>query len=228
MKKIAILTALNAEGKQFEEVFGKSLKTDLYGHFVIKTYQYNGNEVYLAKSGVGEILASACTALLINIYKAEVIINFGLAGGYKSHKKGDCMIISDVVHYDFDTSAIDDCKPATYIDLFDSQFIKTDTELFELAKTVDNGLIEALLASGDKFIEEGEFKESLYKTYGATVYDMEAAAVLIISRTFNVPCLIIKVISDNGSSADYYDFKDLLRDTKTKFIDLVAKIIEKL
>lgn len=226
MKTIAILTALNAEGKQFEAVFGNPLKTDLYGHFTIKTYDYKGNTVLIAKSGVGEILAASCTELLIALYKADLIVNFGLAGGYKCHKRGDTAVVTKVVHYDFDTSKIDNCKPAHYVDMFDSEYIETDKELVNLAKSVDNGLIDGLLASGDKFIADEKAKEDLYNLYNATLYDMEAAAVTIVCKNSGVKHLIIKVVSDSGNSEEFYEFKDFIKDTKTKFIDLVQRIID--
>lgn len=226
MKKIGIMTALDAEGKKLEDYLGKPLKTDLYGHISVKTYIYKDKEIYFAKSGVGEIFASACTEILIAIYKAEAIINYGFAGGYNNRKIGESVLIGGVVHYDFDISKVDDCKPGHYLGLFDSPVIRTDEGLLNFVKSLDDNLSIGLLASGDKFVADEDFKKNLYTAYGTDVYDMEGAAILIVCRNANIPVVIVKVVSDNGNADEYYSFKELVRDTKIKFVDLLRKIVD--
>ncbi len=226
MKKIGIITALDAEKSQLENYLGIPLKTDLYGHISVKTYLCGDKEIYFAKSGVGEIFASACTEILIAVYKVEAILNYGFAGGYNNRKIGDSVLIGGVVHYDFDISKVDDCKPAHYFGLFDSPVIRTDEGLMDFVKSLDETLSVGLLASGDKFVADEDFKKSLYCAYGTDVYDMEAAAILIISRNAGIPAVIVKVISDNGNGDEYHSFKELVRETKIKFVDLLRKIVD--
>lgn len=226
MKKIGIMTALDVEGGQLENYLGNPLKTDLYGHISVKTFIHGDKEVCFAKSGVGEIYASACTEILIAIYKVDVIFNYGFAGGYLTRSIGEAVLVKGVVHYDFDISKLDDCKPGHYPMLFDGPIIHTDESLLDYAKSLDGDLTVGLLASANKFIADEDFKKSLYNLYGTDVYDMEAAAILIISRNANVPALIIKVISDNGNADEYYSFKKLAAETKIKFADILRKIID--
>lgn len=225
MQKIGIMTALDAEKNQLENYFGTPLKTDLYGHISVKTYLYKDKEIYFAKSGVGEIFASACAEILIAIYKVEAIINYGFAGGYNNRKTGESVLISGVVHYDFDVSKVDDCKPGHYFGIFDGPVIHTDEGLFSFVKSLDDMSV-GLLASGDKFVADEDFKKSLYTTYGTDVYDMEGAAILIVCRNAGIPAVIVKVVSDNGNADEYYSFKELVRDTKIKFVDLLRKIVD--
>lgn len=228
MKRIAILTALYEEGGLIEENFGKPLKTDLYGDFSIKTYAYLNKEIYFCNSGVGEISAAACTQLLITLYNPDVIFNYGFAGGYKDYKIGDAVLIKGVVHYDFDTSAVDDCERGRYLGKFDGPVIPTDEDFLNFVKKIDENIKVGILCSGDKFITDEAFKKDLYEEFGGTVYDMEGAAVVIISKNSKVPQIVVKVISDSGNADEYYAFKDLLSDTKVKFVNLIKEIVEKL
>lgn len=228
MKKIGIITALSAEAKQLEAIFQKPLKTDLYGNISVKTYAYNGKEIYFAKSGVGEIFAAACTQILVSVYGVEVVVNYGLAGSDYHHKTGDSVLIKGVVHYDMDTSKVDGAEPGRYSELYDTPLIETDERLLNFAKTLKLGTTDALLASGDKFVADENFKANLYESYKTSVYDMEGAAVLLICKNAAIPALIIKVISDSGSKDEYYSFKQLLSDTKIKFVGDVKTIVDNL
>lgn len=228
MKKIGIVTALSAEAKQLEKIFEKPIKTDLYGNISVKLYRYCGKEIYFAESGVGEISAAACTQILISVYGVEAIINYGLAGSNACHKTGDSVLIKGVVHYDFDTSKVDGAEPGRYSDLFDTPVIPTDKNLFEFVKTLNLSTGEALLASGDKFVADEDFKTQLYDTYKTSVYDMEAAGVVLTAINAKIPMVIIKVISDSGNKDEYYSFKQLLSDTKIKLVDDVKTIVDNL
>lgn len=228
MKKIGILTALFEEGGLIEKTLGKPLKTDLYGDFLVKTYSYLGKEIYLCNSGVGEISAAACTQILITVYGVELILNYGFAGGYKRYKIGDAVLINGVVHYDFDTSAVDDCKRGHYLGKFNSPIIGTDEGFVNFVKKIDKEVKTGVLCSGDKFIADEDLKKDLYEEFGGTVYDMEGASVVIISKNAKIPQIIVKVISDSGNADEYYAFKDLLSDTKVKFVNLIRKIVENL
>lgn len=226
MKIIGVITALEAEREQLEKIFGKPLKTDLYGHFSIKTYIYNNITVCFAKCGVGEIMASSCTQLLISVYKVELIINYGFAGGYQNLTIGDTVVPTGVVHYDFDTSAIDNCQVGHYLGIFDGPIIKANQGFLELSKKLDSKIKFGVLASADKFVADDVVKERLYKEYGATLYDMESAGILITCSNQNIPLIIVKVISDHGESQEFYGFKELLRDTKANFVKFLQSVID--
>ncbi len=227
MKKTGVITALDVEREQFEEIFGKPLKTDLYGHFLISEYSYNGNIFYLARSGVGEIHASACTQLLISVYGVDVIFNYGFAGCIKGYKIGENVLVNSVVHYDFDTSAIDNCEVGRYL-MFDGVRIPTDQRLRELAKECYPDLKEGVCASADKFVADVAAKERLFNDFGATLCEMECAAVLIVSKNAGIPALIVKVISDSASGDEYCDFVSLVKTTKSLFADFLKSMLDKI
>ncbi len=228
MKNIGIITALEKESSQLEQILGKPLKTDLYGHFFVKTYHSNGKNIYMVNSGVGQILASAATQLIIELYKVDLVINYGFAGANSTFKIGDTAVITGVCHFEFDTSAVDNCKPAHYTDLFDSQIIATNKLMQDFCLNHIVGSKPAILASGDKFVCDNNVKKQLFDSYGATVYDMEGAAITIITRLNNIPQILIKVISDSGDSSEYCNFVELVKKTQIDFANFVQQILNNL
>ncbi len=224
MKKIGIITALTLEGEQIEKILGSPAEIDLYGRFSIKTYRLNDKIIYCANCGVGEIAAASCTQILISVYNAEMVLNYGFAGGYGSFNQGDGIIASGVVHYDFDVSEVDGCKPYLYPELFDSPVIPVDRHLVRLAEKECADFKTGVLASGDKFVTDKAFKDEMNEKFGAVAFDMEGAGVLLTCKNSGTPALIIKVISDSGNADEYYSFKDLVRRTKIKFAKLLQKL----
>jgi adenosylhomocysteine nucleosidase len=62
-------------------------------------------------------------------------------------------------------------------------------------------------ASADKFVGNREDKERLHRLYGADICEMESAAVLLTCLRGEVPCLMIKAVSDGltGGGEEYYE-----------------------
>ena len=81
------------------------------GNYKIINFNVNDKEIYLIKSGIGEIYASSATQLLITKFGVELILNFGVSGSL-DEQIGllSTVFIKGVVHYDFDLSQIDDVK----------------------------------------------------------------------------------------------------------------------
>lgn len=228
MKVIGVITALDAERGQLEKILEKPLKTDLYGRISVSTYNYNGLTVCLAKSGVGEIHAAACTQLLISLYGVELIFNYGFAGGLGgAYKIGESVVVDGVVHYDFDTSAIDGTDPGRYL-FYPSAIIPTDDGLKEFALSVLGSAKKGICASGDKFVADEGLKSKLYTTYGATLCDMESAAIAMIGENAKIPVLSIKVVSDSGDTDEYVSFKELLLSAKASFVEFLKNILDHL
>ena len=64
------------------ERYGEPQRMEKHGEFTVRVYNVHGSELIIAHSGVGEISAAACTQLLISVYGAEMILNFGVVGGF--------------------------------------------------------------------------------------------------------------------------------------------------
>ncbi len=224
MKTIGIITALEHERQQLESVVGKCLKTDLYGNFSIKTYQFEDKTIYFANCTIGQIHAAACTQLLLTKYGVEMVFNYGLVGAISSYKVGQSVVCKNVVHYEIDTSLVDNCERGRYLHL-DSVYIPLNEDLYKLALSLDSEAKIGTLASGDKFVADLSVKKQLKDEFNADICDMEGAAISLVCLNMKVPCLIVKVVSDSCDGTEYFDFVELLKNTKHKFASFLHQIL---
>ncbi len=225
MKKIAVVAAMAKEYEILNKYLGKSLLTDLYGDFVVNKYVVDDKEIYFINSGVGEICAAAATQYVLLKYGAEAVFNFGLAGGIADGSKiGGLYLVSGVVHYDFDTSALDGTCRGQYKDGVNPVY-PTDEALRQAVKNIIPDIKEGVCASGDKFVADEDFKSGLKQEFNASVCEMEAAGIYFTAKNAGVPCLIIKAVSDAGSAEEFSSFVARLNDDYGK---LLRKLVEKL
>lgn len=155
----------------------------------------------LVVCGVGKVNAALATQRAICDGAAE-IWNAGLAGGFGSGMRvGDCVVIDRAVEYDFDLSEVN----GTRVGVLDGR----DTPYFPCAADFAPGLPRATLASGDRFGDSFEERDAAtLAALGATVRDMEGAAVAHVCEANGVPCRILKAISDvrgGGSMVGQYE-----------------------
>ena len=145
---------------------------------------------------VGEIAASAACQLLITKYGVDCILNFGVVGALTAKASVQSFVyVGDVVHYDMDTSEADGYPIGGY-GCFDDVAVKCDGSL--LAKAIKiNPLPIVRCASADKFVGKPDAKSDLNRDFGAEICDMESAGILFACKFNNVPCLLIKCISDS-------------------------------
>ena len=78
------------------------------------------------------------------------------------------------------------------------------------------------LKPGDKEYEK--IKENLAKTYGADVCEMESAGVLLACLNMEVPCLIVKAISDGKGGVE--EFKQMVTHASQQYVEFVQKLSE--
>ncbi len=219
--KIGIFTAMEKEAVSFVPNATKTMD----GSFAIYTFKLGKHDAVLCvPATIGEIGASASCQLLISKYNVDVILNFGVVGAL-TEKTSLCstVLVKDVVHYDMDLSAIDNVPVGRY-GCFEDIAVKTDESLINSALQIQN-LPVVRCASADKFVDDAPAKSYLNAHFGADICDMESAGILFTCRFNNIPCLLVKVISDSlfGGHEEYR----LTTAQVTKgFLDLATKIVE--
>ena len=225
MKKIGMIAAMLVESEKVVDWLGNPIKTDLYGSFSVKSFIKNDCEIYLINSGVGEILASSATQLLISLYKVDLIINFGLCGSLVDFDLSEMCILEGVVHYDFDLSSLDPVKRGRY-ERFPSCVIKTDEKLVEICSKINPSIKKVICASGDKFIADENVKKDLNAEFGVHVCEMESAGILITSLHNGVPALFIKVVSDTKDHKE--EFSTFVERNNFEFVSILDKLTKEL
>ena len=169
IKKIGMVVAMDKEITPFLKSIGEIFLKEQNGHYQVYGYKAGEKEIYLVKSGIGEIFASSATQMLISEYKPDLILNFGVCGSLvKNLSVMSTVLVKGVVHYDFDLSQIDNVKVGQYPG-YDSPVISVENEFYEIVKEAMPGVTESICASADKFVADAEIKKRLNETFGATV-----------------------------------------------------------
>ena len=224
MKKIGMVVAMDKEVTPFLEKAGNVISEEIVSGFCVKKFIISDKEIYLIKSGIGEIYAAGATQVLITKYQVDVILNFGVCGSLiDAVGVEETVFIDGVVHYDFDLSPIDPVKVGQYPG-YNSPVIKIENDLLTIAKTNFSNIKTAICASADKFVADETIKENLHSLYNASVCDMECAGVLLTSLNAGLPTLIIKAVSDGKGGAD--EFNRRVNTSAKVYIDMVNKLVE--
>ncbi len=224
-KTIGMVVAMDKEVKPFLDKFGTNVKETTVGGYDVFECEINAKKVYLIKSGIGEIYASGATAILTSVYNCDIILNFGVCGSLKEDiSVFESVVISGVVHYDFDLSLIDGTKVGQYPGY--DVIIKTNEDLINMARELNPSLKPAICASADKFVADIAVKNNLVDTYDADVCDMECAGVLLTSLKAKVPTLIIKAVSDGKGGAE--EFNRRVNKASSVYLDTLKNVIDNL
>lgn len=204
-KTFAIIGAMDCEIEKLKELMQDIQEVDYFKLtvYIGKIGQY---DIILAKSGVGKVNAALNTQYIIDKYNPDYIINTGVAGGVaKGLQVGDIVIGETLVQHDFDASALGYAKGymCNGIEPNKPTLFYSDKELalrFESAMSQANlsevRIHKGVIATGDTFVSSSEKKQELSELFNATAVEMEACAIAQTANINEVPCLIIRAISD--------------------------------
>ena len=225
MKKAGMLVAVEMDAV-FQR-FGNALEPVHMPGYEVYRFLLGETELFVLSSGEGEIAAAAGTQLLISVFGAEVVFNFGVVGGLTEEMSlARTCVVERVVHYDFDISALDPVKPGQYT-RFADEYIPISQALVEKAVAVEPSLKRVTCASGDKFVAEREKKQALHDRFDADICEMEAAAIALTCHRSGIPCLMIKTVSDSidGGAAE---FKKAVLSSAELCLKVTEKILREL
>lgn len=194
MKNIGMVVAVEIQAVL--DRYGAQLEELSFPGYRVKKYRTERYNLFVLDCGAGEIAAAAGTQFLISQFAVDLVVNFGVVGGLteEMHLAKTC-IIERVVHYDFDTSALDHCEVGRYLN-YPSIYIPATSELVRRAVELCPDLKPVTCASGDKFVDGPEQKRRLHAEFGADICEMEAAGIALTCNRCGVPCLFIKTVSD--------------------------------
>lgn len=201
--KIGIITPM-AEEKITLIAALEDVTTKQHGGTEITSGRYKGHEVILTESGIGKVAAASATALMIDNFEPDLVVNTGSAGALDPDLKiGDEVIGMQVAYSDVDVTVFGYAygqvpnKPLYY------EADPTVVKDFEQLAPVKEGLI----VSGDQFVQDTAKKRILTHFPEALVAEMEAAAVAQVAYQFGTPFIVLRGVSDlaNGDSGVVFD-----------------------
>lgn len=186
----------------------------------------DGKELALVRSGIGKVNASIATQILIDRYKADMLINIGIAGAVDKDLKHLDMIVSDrVTYHDFDHDIMTNHFPfKTYFEADKDLIKKVCSAAERIGKTARIGTI----VTGDGFISSTDYKLKLQEDFQALCVEMEGGAIGHTSSVNDVPFVIIRTISDLADDSGDEDYEVFAEDAANIAANLIIDIINHL
>ena len=180
----------------------------------------------LTVCGIGKVNAAAATQKAI-CEGATEIWNAGLCGGFGDDiEVGDVFGVEKAVEYDFDLAELNGTRigqlneyDTPYFAMSSvargngprSSFSQSGQETaspFSGAQETASLLPHRILATGDRFNDSETDNALITKELGATLRDMEGAAIAHVCTQNGIPCYSIKCVSDvagRGSMTGQYE-----------------------
>lgn len=201
--KIGIIGAMESEIQLLREYLGNPAPTHLQCYAFYQG-QIGSHQVVVLLSGIGKVSAAVGTALLIDHFAPDLVINTGTAGGLQHSKVLDMVLATEVAYYDVDVTAFGYAlgqqaqMPESYL---------PSEQWFDKAKAsvarYTNQLHCAPIVSGDTFISKLETRQWIEANFPkAVAVEMEAAAIAQTCYLLGTPFLILRAVSDNAGEGD--------------------------
>ncbi|MGF1699729.1 5'-methylthioadenosine/S-adenosylhomocysteine nucleosidase [Photobacterium makurazakiensis] len=193
----------------------------------------NGADVVLLQSGIGKVAAAVGTAVLLEIFQPDVVLNTGSAGGFDSSLNlGDVVISTEVRYHDANVTAFGyemgqmAQQPAAF--LSDNKLM--DVAEQALASMENTHAVRGLICTGDEFVCSPE-RQSFIREHFPTVIavEMEAAAIAQACHQFNVPFVVVRAISDvadKESPMSFDEFLPLAAKSSSVMIDKMVELLK--
>ncbi|MDM1043559.1 5'-methylthioadenosine/adenosylhomocysteine nucleosidase [Myroides sp. 1354] len=191
--------------------------------------------VVVVYSRIGKVAASATASALLLRFNVSEIIFIGVAGGIAPHiEVGDVVVARDLIQYDMDVSPL---RPKYEIPLLQKTYFETNTtRSTQVIQQIERFLSPEVLcakisadeldkfaikqpkvyfgtiASGDQFFSTDQQKENLQQALPQVLcVEMEGAAVAQICYEYNIPCSVIRTISDKANQEASFSFESFVQ-----------------
>ena len=209
----------------------------------------NEQNVVIARTGVGKVNAAMTATLVIEHFRPNRVIFTGVAGGLNPDLQiGDIVIAEKTAQHDLgrlESTEIENTGVRNPINgKRNPVFFPADPRLLQITETAleeielnpfqtpqgqrHPRIIRGTVVTGDVFVASDAKKTVLHKNLGADAIEMEGAAVAQICWQHNVPCLVIRSLSDNAGANASEDFKKYYKIAARNSAALVTHIINQL
>lgn len=222
-KVVGIICAMKKEAEGIISAMTE-VKTENISGITFNVGKINGSDAVVAICGIGKVFAALCAQTMILRYSPSLIINSGVAGGLSPELKiCDIALATSLVQHDMDTSPLG--GPKGMISGINIINIPADVSATECLRACAEGegvnTVLGVIASGDKFICENSDKEFIRSTFDAVACEMEGASIAQVCYVNDVPCAVMRAISDGGddnASLDYPTFAKLAAERAIRVI----------
>ena len=216
---IAIICAMDEEAKGLISDI-RNCTVHVVGNFKFYEGTLCGQNVVVSGCGVGKVCAATVTAVAIEKFAPELVINSGVAGGTPPLNQGDMVIPEKSVEHDY--YAPDE---QTVYYMSDK---KVSAALKKACVKLGYPVKTCTIATGDSFIDKPEKVAELKQKFNAEAFDMESAAIAKTCRIFGVKCALVRSISDNGVDDNMKSFYEFLSEAAKRSQLVVEQTLKNL
>ncbi|GEM_PF-100421 len=224
-RRIGIIVAIELDA--IFKLYPKWKKLDAPQGYHLIYVDQGDYEIYILRTGMGTIAASAGVQYLCTRFNVASIVNFGVVGGLTTDMKQlKVCLVDQVVHYKYDCSEF---MPLSIgqVDEHDSIYLKTSEALVKSALSVMPDLSVVTCCSGDKFVGTMEEKQFLHSTFGGDICDMESAGIVLSCELNKVPCVMLKAVSDGLADGAEGFYKEL-QNASLRCLEVANKVMDKI
>ena len=191
---IGIICALDKELKHFEDCLNLYSVKEIMG-YTFKVGTINNHDVVLTKCGMGKVAAGIVCTLLIEHFKPELVINSGIAGGFKHGLKPlDILNVTKVGCYDIDM-VLDGTLFGSITG--EPRFLEQYNELSSIPNV---NVLTGTIMSADCFQSDREACQKVFdrhfKEEDVVAVDMESYSIALICNKYHINWCIVRAISD--------------------------------
>jgi adenosylhomocysteine nucleosidase len=186
--------------------------------------------VSLVQCGIGKVASAAATALLIQAFAPDAVINTGSAGGFDPDLDiGDLVIASKLLHHDVDVTHFGyQLGQVPKMPLY----FESDPKLISYAENAISSLNNVkvktgLVCSGDSFVGSDEAADKIKANFSdMKAVEMEGAAIGQVCHLMNTPFVVIRSLSDIAGKTSTMSFEAYLEVAAKNSASLVLNMIE--
>lgn len=229
MTRLAIMGAMEEEIAPLLEYF-TDINVVEYANNKYYDAKFGELDVVIAYSKIGKVFSTLTASTMIQKFGCDTLLFSGVAGGINPKLKiGDLIVANQLSQHDLDITAFG--HPHGYVP-GGNIYVNTDRKLkeiaLEVAKENNISIIEGIIATGDQFVCDETRKAFIEKTFNADALEMEGASVAVVCNALQVPCLILRAISDTADMDAGFNFDAFLETSAKNSAEFLIKIIKKL
>ncbi len=242
----AVVGAFDDEVAQLEKQL-ENAKTETILGITFRTGRLRGQEVVVARTGIGKVNAAMTTTLLVEHFRPRRIVFTGVAGSLNPELgPGDLLLATHTVQHDrgtvdgerlvlrgFTGPVTGERDPVEFPageSLLETARKAAESVELERVEGAEHEprVREGVVATGDVFVMSVAGKKSVRERTKADAVEMEGAAVAQVCRQLDVPLLVVRSISDNADENASRDFQKFAPVAARNSIRLVLAILDEL
>lgn len=230
MMKIGVVCAMEEEIRELLAVLDDQKSETVAGQ-TFYSGRIHSQEVALVECGIGKVQAGMNTAILIDHYNPDLVINTGSAGGIGTGLKvGDVVISSGVAYHDVNSTAFGylpgQLPSRPQIFEADKHYVELITKAAQQTNLTTH---VGLIVTGDQFISSKPAIAKIKAIYpDALASEMEGAAIGQVASQFQLPFVVIRAMSDVGDENASVSFDEFIIEAGKKSALMLLAFIDEL